>query len=165
MDFILNHLSEFLFGTVAILSVVLWKMERNEKLLAETKNEMQQKRIDTLVQEKDFVSQKYSLACKQIKEQREANRLLTDQLANSCTFNLIKNTKPITNADPEYYDLNHFGTNYYFTDTEVERARSRAADNPEDVKNPIPAASSPPSFKEGLGVVTEPTNNQSTNNQ
>lgn len=133
MDFVLNHLSEILFGLAAIACIVLYVMERGERQTLKMQNHVLGNRNYDLGIEANSHQQKYAMACKQIKEQREANRLLTDQLANSCTFNLIKNTEPLTNADPEYYDLNHLNVHYFFTDTEVEHARKRAEKNPEDI--------------------------------
>jgi len=84
--------------------------------------------------ETDSLSQKYSLALKNVKEQRAANLKLIEQLAKSVTLSEVDNLDPKPNAAPRYKALNDRGTHYFFTAHEMEEAAHRARKNPEDIQ-------------------------------
>lgn len=160
-DYILNHLHHISFALTVVLAIIGFVFYNDKKNELKRTNELHKHVAAKYESRLEGLQGVYNKALERItllevnkKEQRAANDHLTSQLANSCTFTLIRNTAPITNADKEYYKLSKFSEHYLFTDAEVEQARKRALNNPEDT-----AASSPPSHsnermdKEGLGVV------------
>lgn len=135
MDFVPQYLDEILLSFVGITLAI-----RCMKLLAQNKelrksNIEQQLNLKTMYAENQSLSQKYALALKTIKEKREANLILIEQLANVVTFNIINNTEPKPNASPEYYKLSNKDKHYFFTPHEVNEAHQRALKNPEDTAN------------------------------
>lgn len=135
MDFVPQYLDEILLSFVGITLAI-----RCMKLLAQNKelrksNIEQQLNLKTMYAENQSLSQKYALALKTIKEKREANLILIEQLANVVSFNLIKNTEPKHNAAAEYYKLSNKDKHYFFTPHEVNEAHQRALKNPEDTAN------------------------------
>lgn len=135
MNIFIEYLPEIGITIIALYCVYLYfDRKQTEAGAAELIAAATQRTKDVLA-ELNSVSAKYNVALKTIKEKREANLILIDQLANVVSFNLITNTEPKPNASPEYYKLSDKNKHYFFTPHEVNEAHQRALKNPEDTAN------------------------------